>query len=262
MSKVHFLGTGGSVATIDRDNTSFLLNHNGRLILVDCPGSVYQKIKKLGFDPGEIWSLFVTHIHPDHIYGLPALVHSLMLKDMVLDLYGSALTVDFCRRILDLFHLLEIKIKCRVNFIPLEPGNEFALDDSLRCRAASVPHSRSSLAFLFSFLPEDIRLLYSGDTPVHPPLLKVAENIEYLIHDCSAPSRFFKEFPSLRKMHTDSLSLGKFAQNAGIKCLIPCHFFGELDYPIFEIEQEISAHYKGKLLIPTDLMTIALVLEG
>jgi len=258
MVDVNFIGTGGSVATVERDNTSFLINHDHNLILVDSPGAITQKIKKMGFDPYNVRTLLVTHIHPDHVYGLPSFVHSLMLKDMVLDLYGSALAVDFCRQILDLFHLLDEKIKCRVNFIPLEPGDEFMIDDSLRCQAASVPHSQSSLAFLFSFLPERIRLLYSGDTPAHPPLFQLAENIDYLIHDCSAPSRFFGEFPSLKKMHTDSLALGRLAQSSRIKCLIPCHFFGEIDYPISEIEQEIRDNYEGKLIIPADLMKIAL----
>ncbi|MFC2165189.1 MBL fold metallo-hydrolase [Acidobacteriota bacterium] len=261
MIEVNFIGTGGSVATIERDNTSFLINTDHNLILVDVPGSVTQKIKKLGFNPDSVRTLLVTHTHPDHVYGLPALVHSLMLTDMVLDLYGSALVVDFCRQILDIFHLLDEKIKCRVNFIPLEPGDEFVIEDSLRCMAASVPHSQSSLAFQFSFLPEGIRLLYSGDTPAHPPLFELAENIDYLIHDCSAPSRFFEEFSSLKRMHTDSLALGQLAQSAGIKYLIPCHFFGEIDYPISEIEQEIKENYKGKLIIPEDFMKIALTLE-
>jgi len=261
MIEVNFIGTGGSVATITRDNTSFLINYDQNLILVDIPGAVTQKIKKLGYDPGNIRTLLVTHIHPDHVYGLPAFVHSLMLKDMVLDLYGSALAVDFRRQILELFHLLDEKIKCRMNFIPLESEDEFEIGDSLRCQAASVPHSQSSLAFLFSFFPEAIRLLYSGDTPAHPPLFQLAENIDYLIHDCSAPSRFFEEFPSLKKMHTDSLALGRLAQSEGVKCLIPCHFFGEIDYPISEIEQEIKENYSGKLIIPEDFMKIALNLE-
>ena len=80
MADLYFLGTGGSIATEDRDNTSLLLDTENRLILIDCPGSVIQKIRKLGFDPRQIKTILVTHVHPDHIYGLPSLVHSLMLQ--------------------------------------------------------------------------------------------------------------------------------------------------------------------------------------
>ena len=54
MFDIYFLGTAGSVANKDRDNTSFLVNHNDCLSLIDCPGSVIQKVKKLKFDPSNI----------------------------------------------------------------------------------------------------------------------------------------------------------------------------------------------------------------
>jgi ribonuclease Z len=258
MTEICFLGTGGSVATVDRDNTSFLVRHADDLILVDCPGSIVQKVKKLDLEPAEIRSILVTHIHPDHVYGLPSFIHSLMLTECVVDLYGSRLTIDFCRRFLDLFHLLENKIKCRVRFLPLDPGQEFDLGDSVRCLAIKVPHNESSLAFGFHFNNSGKRLFYSGDTPVHPPFLKEAAEADFLVHDCSAPSRIFKEFPSLQNMHTHALDLGKYAQQAGVKSMIPCHFFGEIDFTIGEVEQEIREYYRGKLIIPEDFIRIEL----
>ncbi|MBN1221875.1 MAG: MBL fold metallo-hydrolase [Candidatus Aminicenantes bacterium] len=258
MAEVFFLGSGGSVATVDRDNTSFLIDHDDILILVDCPGSVLQKIKKLGFDPAAIQTILVTHTHPDHIYGLPSLIHGLMLMEMAIDLYGSEKTIDFCRRLLDLFHLLDAKIKCRVNFIAIGPNTASILGQSIRFVGLPVPHASSSLAYHFTFSLEQKTLLYSGDTPVHPPLFEKAKDIDFLIHDCSAPSRFFKRFPSLKTMHTNSLELGKHALQAGVGCLIPCHFFGEIDYSMSEIEQEIRENYKGDLILPSDFMRIVL----
>jgi hypothetical protein len=38
--------------------------------------------------------------------------------------------------------------------------------------------------------------------------------------------------------------------------LIPCHFFGELDYSLGEIEKEIRENYGGKLTIPEDFSRI------
>ncbi len=256
MTEICFLGTGGSVATVDRDNTSFLVRHADDLILVDCPGSIVQKVKKLDLEPAEIRSILVTHIHPDHVYGLPSFVHSLMLTECVVDLYGSRLTINFCRRLLHLFHLLEKKIKCRIRFLPLDPGQEFDLRDSVQCLAIKVPHNDSSLAFGFRFKNSEKRLFYSGDTPIHPPFLEDAAGANFLVHDCSAPSRFFKEFPSLQTMHTHALELGKYAQQAGVKCVIPCHFFGEIDFPIGEVEREILENYTGNLIMPEDFIRI------
>ena len=258
MAEICFLGTGGSVATEDRDNTSILMVNRDDLILIDCPGSPFQKIKKLGLDPRRVSSLLVTHVHPDHIYGLPMLVHSLMMEKLRIKLYGSQESVFFCRQLLNLFNLQDEKIKCRIDFISLTPEKTFDLHDSLSCRTLEVPHKSSSLAFFFNFKGEKKEVIYSGDTPAFSPLFKHGAGVDTLIHDCSVPSRFFQEVPHLSSMHTNALELGKLAQSAGIKRLLPCHFFVDLDFSVSEIETEIRQNYTGELIVPRDFSRISL----
>jgi ribonuclease Z len=43
-----------------------------------------------------------------------------------------------------------------------------------------------------------------------------------------------------------------------VKSLIPCHFFGELDFDLQEIEGEIKEHFQGKLVIPGDFDKVRL----
>lgn len=258
MTEICFLGTGGSVATVERDNTSFLITHISDHILIDCPGSVVQKVKRLDIEPVDIRTIIVTHTHPDHVYGLPSLIHSLMLTECRIDLFGSETTIDFCRRFLSLFNLLDKKIKCRIRFFPLRADHDFKLSGSILASTKKVPHNESSLAFGFRFNESEPLLFYSGDTPVFPPLFEAARGADYLIHDCSAPNRFFEEFPALKKMHANPIELGRYAEEAGIKCLIPCHFFGELEYNLAEIEQEIKENYSGRLIFPEDFMRMTL----
>jgi ribonuclease Z len=222
-------------------------------VLIDCPGDAFSKIKKLEFDPRNIYSLFVTHTHPDHIYGLPALIHSLMLEEISILLYGSEETVQFCKKLLALFNLLDEKVKCRIQFKKVGPDQWFEIHPSLQALSIKTPHTSSSMGVYFNFEDEDLGLVYSGDSPVYMPLFKNTGSPDILIHDCSAPSRFFKKYPSLSKMHTSSLDLGKIAQQIGIRCLIPVHFFGEMDYSLDEIEKEIRKNYKNRLMIPNDL---------
>lgn len=261
MKELFFIGTGGSVATEVRDNTSFLLLSQDATVLIDCPGSVIQKLKKVRIDPLSVHSIIITHIHPDHIYGLPSLIHSLMLEVCVIEILGSELTVNFCAKLLDLFNLRSEKVKCHVNFIPASEGENYRLSPSLGCTFYKVPHSPSSMAVGFYDSVDGMEILYSGDTPCFPRLLQRAPRIDCLIHDCSAPSRIFKEHPSLYAMHTDSLGLGEMAQQAGVKQLVPCHFFGEVDFSISEIEEEIRKNYQGKLTIPEDFSRVPLEME-
>jgi len=258
MTEIGFLGTGGWIATKDRDNTSLLIGHDQKMLLIDCPGSVVQKIKLLKYDPADIASILVTHVHPDHIYGLPSLVHSLMFEECSIDLYGSEPTVDFCRRLLDLFQLREDRIKCRINFFPLVSGQSFQVLPAVMSSCLSVPHHLSSLAFHFSFEDLGKSMLFSGDTPLYPPLFEEAREMDLLIHECSAPRRYFEQYPVLYDIHTNALDLGRSSRESRVKKLIPCHLFGDLDFSAEEIEQELLENYDGQLIMPHDLMKINL----
>jgi len=261
MLELGFLGTGGAVSTAERDNSSFLLNKESDLILIDCPGSPVSKIRKLQSNPVKIKHIMITHVHPDHIYGLPSLLHSLMDVKIRICVFGSDKAIRFCQDLLDLFHLQSKKAGSRVEFFPLEPEATFSLLDGVECTASENPHHPSSLGYRFTFHKAGLNLVYSGDTPIYPPLFRSAENVDFLIHDCSAPSRFFKQFPQLSTMHTHARDLGRYAQEAGIKCLIPIHFFGELDYSVSEIEEEIGESFTGKIIVPKDLQKILLAEE-
>jgi ribonuclease Z len=258
MADIRFLGTGGAVPSAERDNMSFLLTHGEGSVLVDCPGGAFAKIKALGLDPRSVGHIAVTHIHPDHVYGLPAFIHSLMLDEGEVVLWGSAETVAFCGRLLDLFGLRGGKILRRVVFRTLETGGRAELGPGSALSALGVPHHPSSLAFRFELAPEGKTVAYSGDTPAHPPLFDWAAGCDALIHDCSVPSRCFGEFPALARMHTNALDLGRLSGRAGVRLLVPGHFFGEVAFDLSEIEDEIRRGYAGRLVIPADLMTIAL----
>jgi len=258
MTELTFLGTAGFMATDERDNVSFVLSHKNDLVLVDCPGSVFYKLKKAGLNPAAVRILLVTHIHPDHIYGLPSLIHSMMLDNCELSILGSEASVDFCRDYLDLFHLLENNNRCRVNFKALKENENIHPLTWIDIYPVRVPHHESSYAYFIRLKTEDKLLVYSGDTPEYPPLFKASAGADYLIHDCSATSEIFSKFPSLYKTHTHSLQLGKMAAEAGIKCLIPCHFFGKNRIAGEEIEEEIKQNFLGRIIIPNDFDRIIL----
>lgn len=258
MREISFLGTGGASPTRERDSTSFLLESGRAKVLVDCPGSVLQKIRKLNVDPREINAILVTHIHPDHIYGLPSLVHGLMLEEGAMTLFGSEESVLFCQKLLDLFGLQEEKIKMRIDWRRVSSHQEFEAAESVLVRPLRIPHHSSSLGYHFYLEEREWEMIFTGDTPLYTTLFEQAENVECLIHDCSAPSRFFEEYPVLQTMHTHSRELGEWSQKANVKCLIPCHFFGEVDFSLDEIEKEIRETYSGKLIVPHDFDRIRL----
>ena len=252
MIEIGVLGTGGAMSTPERDNTSFLFGEEQSIILVDCPGSAVQKILRLGWKPQDLGAIVITHVHPDHIYGLPAIFHSLMLQEGLIHVYGSEETVLFCVRLLDFFGVRQPQFKTKAEFHAVRPDEDFSVADGVAVTPLPVAHHPSSLAFHFHF-KNGTRFLYSGDTAAAASPLKRTHGLDCLAHDCSAPSRFFEQYPVLYSKHTNSLELGRMAEEAGVKTLIPCHFFGEVEFSLTEIEEEIRRHYTGRLIIPRDL---------
>ena len=258
MSEVYFLGTGGWVPTPERDNTSVLLRSGGRLVLIDCAGSAVAKLRKLAFDPRAVSTILLTHVHPDHVYGLPSFVHSLMLEDGEVGVLGSDEAVAFARRLLDLFGLREKKVRMRVRFRTVRPGREVRLDRGLSLRAFRVPHHISSLAYHFYLEKGNKEIVFSGDTPVFRPLFEDAQGVDVLIHEASAPVRYFQKYPQLYGLHTSALDLGQWSQEARVKRLVPCHFLAHVWRDPEEIRSEIRRAFRGGLAIPRDLQCVTL----
>lgn len=262
MSECGFLGTGGAVATPERDNTALVFNRNEDLVLIDCPGSAIAKIGGLGWDPRKIAALCITHTHPDHVYGLPAFVHGMLGTDRQVPIYGSSETIEFCVNLLDLFHLRKPEARYRILPFVVKPGDTFSPGGGLLCTALSVRHKPASLGFQFEWGKRRRRLVYSGDTAIHAPLFELARGADYLVHDCSAPARLFRNDAVLSRMHSSALELGARAQAADIQCLIPCHLFSHRGVSAAEIELEIRNSYKRELIVPRDLEIIRLRAGG
>jgi len=104
-----FLGTSGSVPSAVRDTTSIVVVVPEGSLLIDCGGSPVQKLRRAGVDPQALVSVVITHIHPDHSYGLPALVRNVAVlgRQAPLTIHCRPEHVEPLRSLLSLFSTLE-----------------------------------------------------------------------------------------------------------------------------------------------------------
>src|SRR5258708_13340590 len=71
--KVTLLGTAGPEYFPDRLGIATLVEANGERLLFDVGRGTNQRLYQSGINPKDITSIFLTHLHSDHIEGLPDL---------------------------------------------------------------------------------------------------------------------------------------------------------------------------------------------
>lgn len=73
--RVTFLGTGGAVPTTERGPSGLFLNREGDRLLFDCGEGTQRQMMRFGTG-FSVSHVFLTHLHGDHILGLPGLVQT------------------------------------------------------------------------------------------------------------------------------------------------------------------------------------------
>jgi len=94
-----FLGTSGSMPTDARGSSSVVLKLGRDLVMFDCgEGTQRQMVRaRVGFRRNMI--LLVSHLHGDHVLGIPGLLQtmSLLRRERQLDVYGPKGLIDYVK---------------------------------------------------------------------------------------------------------------------------------------------------------------------
>lgn len=115
------IGTSGMMPLPGRFLTSVLLRRDGDLFLFDSGEGTQVSMKMLNLKWKKISAIFISHMHADHVTGLPGMLMLSSQVDRVEPLYiigpqKIAEYVESQRRILDMYINYEIKV------IPVETG--------------------------------------------------------------------------------------------------------------------------------------------
>lgn len=85
-----FLGTAASVPARDRSLPSIVFNINGDLILMDVGEGTQRQMLYAGLSPQKVVKILITHMHGDHILGLPGLIRTMAMlgRNEPLEIFG------------------------------------------------------------------------------------------------------------------------------------------------------------------------------
>lgn len=145
---LYFLGTGGGVPSKERNVSSIalrLLQERGTIWLFDCGEATQQQILHSPVKLSKIDKIFITHLHGDHIYGLPGLLGSRSFQEAnkPLTLYGPAGIRRFVETALA---VSETHVRYPFSIIEVDDGLIFE-DESFVVEALKLTHVVPSFGY-------------------------------------------------------------------------------------------------------------------
>jgi ribonuclease Z len=96
--KVTFLGTAAGQPSLERNTTSIAIEiDKSEYIMVDCGEATTHQLMRSKLKFHKLHSIFITHLHGDHIYGLPGLLCTMNHhRTEPLTIYGPSGIKEFC----------------------------------------------------------------------------------------------------------------------------------------------------------------------
>ena len=169
--EVIFLGTGGSLPTKERGLPSVALRRDGEIILFDCGEGTQRQMMHTGLGFNRPTVILISHLHGDHILGLPGLLQTMssLARDKPLDLYGPKGLMRFLELI---YKPLGYPANFRVRVKELGPGEEVDRGDYI-IRPVLAKHDILCLAYAIAekerpgrFHPEKAKRLGVPEGPL------------------------------------------------------------------------------------------------
>lgn len=249
MPKLIILGSANAVPAENHENTHMVLVGKERRLLIDCVSNPILRLERAGVDPNTVTDLILSHFHPDHVSGVPLLLMDtwLMGRRQPLNVYGLDHTIDRTQQVMAAYAWEKWPNFFPVNFVRLPDDERTILYECEEWRVLSFPvcHLIPTIGVRIEFPLSGKILAYSSDTEPCQQVVRLAENADVLIHECTGAS------PG----HSSASQAGEVAAEAGARSLLLIHYHARGIDPE-HLTVEARKTFGGEVKLAQDFMEI------
>ncbi|MBH5386976.1 MBL fold metallo-hydrolase [Bradyrhizobium diversitatis] len=275
--KVTLLGTGVPTPRPTSFSASTLVEAGSEKLLFDLGRGATIQLYKLKIPLGAITANFITHLHSDHVVGLPDMWLTGWLatpwasRKGPMKLYGPKGTVAMAENLTKAFaddvriddeHLDPVAVTFAAKDI--EAGRVYE-NNGVKVSAIEVNHGEK-IKPSFGYIVEygGHKVVLSGDTKYDERIAKAAEGADLLIHEVAViePELLVKNpvYKDIQAHHTSPEEAGQIFAAARPKLAVYSHIvFGTVkpapDIPEEPLILRTRTAYKGPLLVGRDMMS-------
>jgi ribonuclease Z len=249
MASLMILGTANAVPDGDHENSHMAVIGEQGTILIDCVGTPSVRLGKAGISIASITDVIATHFHPDHVAGIPLLLMSMWLggRQAPLRIYGLHHCLERIEYMMGAYRWEDWPDFFPVAFHRL-PEREMVpvLEQTdLVIYSSPVRHLVPTIGLRVEGRPSGTAVAYSCDTEPCPPLVRLAQGAQVLIHEASG----------VGVGHSSARQAGDVARQAGAGRLLLIHYPPvESDYP--KMLDEARERFGGEVGLAEDFMRI------
>ena len=139
-----FLGTAGSAPTAARGTSATLVRRGGDRLLVDCGEGTQRQLLRSDAGLGDLEDVFLTHLHADHVLGLPGMLKTFALRgrEIGITVHGPRGT----RVLLDGLRVVVGRLTYPLRIVELAPGDVLRRD-GYEIRPFGVAHGTGAIGY-------------------------------------------------------------------------------------------------------------------
>jgi ribonuclease Z len=267
--KVTLLGTGTPQPLMERFGPSILVQAGSETLLFDAGRGCLQRLRQLKFEYDKLNGVFLTHLHSDHIVGLPDLWLTgwLITKRAIpLKVFGPTGTKKMVEHLQKAF-AYDINIRVEDDKAPQEGSNLLVTEiqqgviyekNGVKVIAFEVDHGVIKPAFGYRIEYNGHSVVLSGDTKYSENLIKFAKGTDLLVHEVMiAPDTLSKTDPkyNITQHHTTPKQAAQIFSEVAPKLAVYSHIVKLYGLTEDEIMKRTKSGYSGPLIMGEDLMT-------